>query len=350
MQQKTQRHAAPAQHRGGSEPETSWDDLRLFLACANHGSFRKAADAVGVTNTTVMRVLDRLETQLGFKLFIRHQSGLHLTEEANAMLDDVTQMERNSFSVFRRAARTAVTLSGIVRVAVTEGVGTYWVMPKLVEFQNTYRLLTIDLRCAMEQADVSRLEADMAIQFDKPSNPDLIVTRLGRLHVYPFVSEGYARTYGLPTSVADVRHHRIVQQVAPQLDETAYARALGVDSVAGIVGIRTNSSSATLYAVERGAGIGMLPTCSIALGAPLVPIDLGIKHALDLWLTYHADLKTSKKHMVVVDWLKRIFDDAAYPCFGDDFIHPNELVALMSDSIPTMGLRGYAATIPFNKD
>jgi DNA-binding transcriptional LysR family regulator len=347
MQQKTQRPAAVMQRKGGSEPSASWDDLRMFLVCAHHGSFRKAAEALGITNTTAMRILDRLEIQLGFKLFIRHQSGLQLTDEAQAILDDVQQMERNSFSVFRRAARTTADLTGVVRVAVTEGVGTYWVMPKLIEFQSTYRLLTVDLRCAMEQADVSRLEADIAIQFERPSNPDLIVMRLGRLHVYPFVSESYARTYGLPISVMEVRQHRIVQQVAPQLDETAYARALGVDSVAGIVGIRTNSSTATLYAVERGAGIGMLPTCSIALGAPLVAVDVGIKHALDLWLTYHADLKTSEKHMVVIEWLRRIFDHATYPCFGDEFIHPVELVSLMADSVPTMGLRGYAATIPF---
>jgi DNA-binding transcriptional LysR family regulator len=346
MQQKTQRAAALVQH--AADPlEASWEDLRAFLACANSGSFRKAAEVMGVTNTTVMRGLDRLETQLGFKLFIRHQAGLQPTEEARAILEDVRQMERLSFNVFRHAAHTSANPTGVVRVAVTEGVGTYWVMPKLIEFQGTYRLLTIDLRCAMEQADVARLEADIAIQFDKPERPDLIVTRLGRLHIYPFVSEEYARTCGVPRSIPEVQQHRLVQQVAPQLDETAYTRALGVSSVAGIVGIRTNSSTATLYAVERGAGIGMLPTCSIALGAPLVPVDVGIRHYLDLWLTYHPDLKTSEKHMVVVDWLRRVFDSRNYPCFRDDFIHPNDLVKLMRGAVPAMGLRGFAAPSPF---
>jgi len=346
MQQKTQRPAAPMQHV--TDPaETSWEDLRIFLVCADCGSFRKAAEVLGVTNTTVMRVLDRLELQFGFKLFVRHQSGLQPTDEGRSILGDVRQMERLSFNVFRRAAQTAVNPTGVVRIAVTEGVGTYWVMPKLIEFQGTYRLLTIDLRCAMEQADVARLEADIAIQFDKPERPDLIVTRLGRLHIYPFVSEEYARTCGLPKSIADVLKHRIVQQVAPQLDENAYARALGVASIAGIVGIRTNSSTATLYAVEKGAGIGFLPTCSIALGAPLVPVDAGLRYHRDMWLTYHPDLKTSEKHMVVVDWLRRVFDSRAYPCFQDDFIHPNELVKLMAGAVPAMGLRGFAAPSPF---
>ena len=41
----------------------------------------------------------------------------------------------------------------------------------------------------MEHADVTRLEADIAIQFEKPTDDDLIVTRLSRLHVYPFASQ-----------------------------------------------------------------------------------------------------------------------------------------------------------------
>jgi DNA-binding transcriptional LysR family regulator len=349
MSQKLQRHGASVQH-GTDLPETSWEDLRVFLVCANSGSFRKAAETLGVTNTTVMRGVDRLEHELGFKLFVRHQAGLQLTEEARGIMEDVRQMERLSFNVFRRAAHNAVNPSGVVRIAVTEGVGTYWVMPKLIEFQRTYPLLTIDLRCAMEAADVARLEADIAIQFDKPERPDLIMTRLGRLHVYPFVSEDYARVHGLPHSIADALKHRFVQQVAPQLDESAYARALGVESIAGIVGIRTNSSTATLYAVEKGAGIGFLPTCSIALGAPLVPVDAGLRHHLDLWLTYHPDFKSSEKHMVVVEWLRRVFDGRSYACFRDEFIHPNELVTLMADAVPAMGLRGFAAPAPFLRE
>jgi DNA-binding transcriptional LysR family regulator len=344
MPQKTQRPVASTQH---DTAEACWDDLRTFLACAGHLSFRKAADALDLTSTTTMRRIDRLESRLGFSLFVRHQAGLQMTDAAREILVKVREMERNSFDVFRRATQASPDLAGVVRVAVTEGVGTYWVMPKLIEFQSTYRRLTIDLRCAMEQADVARLEADMAIQFEKPSNPDLIVTRLGRLHVYPFVSREYARLYGVPSSLADLRHHRIVQQITPQIDENAYARAMGVDSVAGIVGIRTNSSSATLYAVERSAGVGMLPTCSIALGAPLVAVDVGFRNHFDLWLTYHPDLKRSEKHTVVVEWLKRIFSPSTYACFKDEFIHPNELVKQMAVAAETMGLRGYVATLPF---
>src|SRR5205085_5505299 len=166
---------------------------------------------LGLTGTTLMRKIDRLEQELGFKLFLRDQSGLSLSDEGRALLFDVEQMERLSFNIFRKASLSTDT-HGSVRVAVTEGPGNFWVLPRLIDFQKTYRKIVVDLRCAMEQADVSRLEADISIQFERPTNPDLIVARIGRLHIYPFVSEDYRKLYGVPTTLAELRDHRIVKQ------------------------------------------------------------------------------------------------------------------------------------------
>lgn len=346
MQQKEQRGAAEVQ-QAVEAAGISWDDLRIFLACADQLSFRKASETLGITGTTAMRRIDRLEAQLGFAVFVRLQSGLQLTAEGDQILRSARSMEQISFDIFRHAERATSELSGVVRVAVTEGVGTFWIMPKLLDFQSANKKLTVDLRCAMDAVDVGRLEADIAIHFEKPKNLDLIVTRIGRLHTYPFVSRDYAQVYGVPSTISELEKHRIVLQITPQVDEAAYAKVIGVKSVAGIVGIRTNSSTGALYAVERGAGIGMLPSCSVALGAPLVPVDIGYKNSFDLWLTYHPDFGRSERHMLVVDWLRRIFDPRVYPCFADEFIHPNELVAKMKSALPTVGLRGFAATAPF---
>jgi DNA-binding transcriptional LysR family regulator len=233
-----------------------------------------------------------------------------------------------------------------VRVAVTEGPGNFWILPRLIDFQKTYRKITVDLRCAMEQADVARLESDIAIQLEPPTNPDLIVAKLGRLHIYPFVSRDYADLYGVPATLAELPNHRIIKQSAPQVDDGAYARVLGLKSLEGIVGIKTNSSVGALYAVERGAGIGFLPTVSIALGAPLVAVDLGVSHHADLWLTYHKEFRASERHKIVVDWLKKIFDPKTHPCFRDEFIHPNALVPMMTAAREGFGLTGYVAATP----
>ena len=156
----------------------------------------------------------------------------------------------------------------------------------------------------------------------------------------------FASLYGIPRNLTELASHRIVKQSAPQVDDGAYARVLGLKSLEGIVGIKTNSSVGALYAVERGAGIGFLPTASIALGAPLVPIDLGVSHHADLWLTYHREFRSSERHKIVVEWLKKIFDPKVYPCFRDEFIHPNALVPMMTAARQDFGLNGYVAAAP----
>jgi DNA-binding transcriptional LysR family regulator len=344
MQQLLHRGAAITQHGLDNITDASWDDLRSFLVCAKYKSFRNAAEALGVTSTTLMRRIDRLEEQIGCKLFLRDQSGLTLSDEGSAMIGDVAEMERHAFSFFRRASQSNDT-AGTVRVAVTEGPGNFWILPRLIDFQKTYRKIVVDLRCAMEQADVARLEADIAIQLERPTNPDLIVTKLGRLHIYAFVSEEYCKLHGSP-SLQEIRKHRLVIQHAPQVDDSAYARVLGLSSLEGIVGIKTNSSIGVLYAVERGAGMGFLPTSSVAMGAALVAIDLGVHHHADLWLTYHKEFRNSDRHKIVIDWLKKIFDPKTYPCFRDEFIHPNDLVPLMAASKANFGIEGYVAAQP----
>ena len=204
MQQLLHRGAALTQHRSEDALDASWDDLKSFLACARQKSFRNAADLLGVTSTTLMRRIDRLEERIGCRLFLRDQSGLTISEEGLAMIADLTEMERHAFNIFRRASQVSGTSAGTVRVAVTEGPGNFWILPRLIDFQKTYRKITVDLRCAMEQADVGRLETDIAIQLEPPTNPDLIVTKLGRLHIYTYCSAAYRDAYGVQIGRAHV--------------------------------------------------------------------------------------------------------------------------------------------------
>jgi DNA-binding transcriptional LysR family regulator len=121
--------------------------------------------------------------------------------------------------------------------------------------------------------------------------------------------------------------HRLIDQTAPQLDEGAWPRLLGLDNVEGIVALRTNTSTSHFYAVEQGLGIGGLPTYALPLGAEVLPVDIGIKHELDIWLTYHEDVRNVKRIALFIDWVRSLFDAKKYPWFRDEFIHPNDLRA-----------------------
>lgn len=303
----------------------SWDDMRVFVVVARTLNFRKAATALRTHAATVIRRIERLESIFEFRLFNRLLDGLALTEKGQGVYRAAQEMERASHSL-RAHLDQDLNLRGIVRCAITEGLGTAWILPRLAQFSRTHPATIVHLRCAMETSDVMRMETDVAIQLEKPRRPGAKSVRLGRMHIYPFASRDYIDTYGLPTSIDEVGHHRIIHQQAPQVDENATQRALNLTSIEGIVALRTNTSTAHGRAVELGMGIGGLPTYIMALGSDLIPIDVGVKHQVDIWMTYHPDARGVARVSFFMDWLKTLFDPKSNPWFADEFIHPNELV------------------------
>src|SRR5262249_3138999 len=132
------------------------------------------------------------------------------------ILTAALKMEEAAFSLVRARDQTVPEISGTVRVAVTEAVGTFWLGPRLIDFQRAYPKLTMDMKCEMPLADVLRLEADLSVQLTRPTNPDIKVVKLGRIHSMPAASQSYLAIYGMPKSMDDLRNHRLALQFADQ--------------------------------------------------------------------------------------------------------------------------------------
>lgn len=326
MNKISQRPVANLEHPIGPAviDRISWDDLKLFILVGRTLSFRRAATSARTSSSTIVRRIERLEVDLGLRLFDRLPDGVALTAEGQSIFSVAHDMERASHSL-RAYLDQDVTTRGVVRCAITEGLGTFWVLPHLADFNRANPFTIVDLRCSMKSTDVLRMEADLAIQLVRPNRPDLKVVRLGRLHIYPFASKQYVKMYGLPSSIEDMKKHRLIDQTSPQLDEGAWPRLLNLKNVEGIVALRTNASTAHFYAVERGIEIGGLPTYASSLGAEVIPVDIGVKHQVDIWLTYHPDARSVKRIALFIDWVRSLFDPKRFPWFRDEFIHPNEL-------------------------
>jgi DNA-binding transcriptional LysR family regulator len=307
----------------------SWDDLRIFVVVARTLNFRKAATALRTTTSTVLRRMERLEETLRFRLFDRLPDGVGLTIDGRSVYATAQQMERASHTL-RAHLDQDLTTRGTVRCSITEGLGTLWVLPHLVQYNRAHPSTVVDLRCSMEVADVLRMEADVAVQLTRPARAQAKAARLGRMHIYPFAARSYADIYGLPTKLEEVARHRFIDQRAPQIDEDLAPRILNMPSIEGIVALRTNSSTAHFHAIELGLGIGALPTYAIAFAPELIPVDFGVRHHVDIWITYHPDARSVRRVSSFIDWLRTLFDSNRYPWFSDKFIHPRELAKLQA--------------------
>jgi DNA-binding transcriptional LysR family regulator len=304
-----------------------WEAVRVSLEVVRKGSFRAAAEHLRMSVNAVRRRVEELEQALGVMLLTRHVDGVRITAEGEKVFAAASQMESASFGLLQaRDQSDASNVSGEVRLAVTEGLGTFWIAPRLVEFQRANPNLFIDVHCAMKSADVLRLEADVAIQITRPTALDLRIIKLGRLHFFPFAAVNYLETFGCPKTIRDLIHHRLLVQSDDNIQwRELYDRLFPGISPTSLVALRTNVSSAHYWSIAKGAGLGLLPTYSQWIGAEIVPIDLGIHETVDIWLTYHPDAKRIPRVSRLIDWAIQAFSPQKYPWFRDEFIHPSEL-------------------------
>ncbi|ULJ76706.1 LysR family transcriptional regulator [Rhizobium gallicum] len=68
--------------------------LRYFVAASEHGSFRKAAVALGVQESTISRRIRDLEGSLGSALFHRYSGGVRLTVAGQRLLSKARKVLR----------------------------------------------------------------------------------------------------------------------------------------------------------------------------------------------------------------------------------------------------------------
>jgi len=303
-----------------------WNSIRVFLAVARLHSFRKASEELGMSVNTARRTISRLEDQLGYPLLFRESEGVRLTDEGRRVVLAARDVENSVSDMWRVAAMAEREASGPIRLAITEGLGSFWLTPRIVDYMNeTGAQNRIELQCAMRSVDVLRMEADISVQLEMPNRPELKVKRLGYLHLVPFASTGYLEKFGRPKSVADMVNHRVVEQQTDQLRGYELDKIFGPKIADRMVRMKTNFSSAHYWAVAKGAGIGLMPNYARAIGGDVEHIDLGFDFRVEIWLATHPEVAKSARHRSFIDFLTDSFDDRKFPWFGPDTMSPEQI-------------------------
>ena len=331
MQAAEKRGVLYGEHAFRAAPRSlpDWEAVRISLEVVRKGSFRAAAEHLGISVNVLRRRVDELEHALGIILLTRHVDGIRVTAEGEKVFAAAAKMESASYELLQVREQTNAGITGEVRLAVTEGLGTFWIAPRLVEFQRANPNLLVDVNCAMKSADVLRLEADVAIQITRPTSLDLRMVKLGRLHFRFFAAPNYLETFGEPKTIEELIHHRLIIQSDDNVQWREFWDRLfpGIPP-SNLLSLRTNVSSANYWSIVMGAGIGILPTYAQWVGSSLVPLEIDIPETVDIWLTFHPDARRIARVSRLIDWTIQAFSPDKFPWFRDEFIHPNHLMGV----------------------
>ena len=187
-----------------------WADIKLFLAIHDCGSLVAASEALGLTQPTVGRRLAAMEERLGTPLFVRAGRRMQLTEAGAGILEGARRMEREMLAIERSLDVHSTALCGEVTISATEGTGTDWLSPVLLDFHRQYPDIVIKMHIDGRPVDLLHREADLALRLGRPTQPALIARHLANLGFGLYASPEYLRRAGTPESVGELGAHDMV--------------------------------------------------------------------------------------------------------------------------------------------
>jgi DNA-binding transcriptional LysR family regulator len=276
-----------------------WDDARVFLAVARHGSLRSAGRALGLSQPTIGRRLAAFEAAFGGPaLFDRLPEGLRLNAAGDALLPAAEQLESAALSLERRRAAASPALSGTVRVSVGE-----WAARFLAGHLGGTAAtplpsgITLELVESRETANLARREADLAVRHHPPESGNLYITKLGAFAAAVYRRAG-AESKAWVTYTDEQAHYPTARWLQQRLRETG-----------GSVALRASTMPMQLAAIHGGAGQGILP-CFVGDDDPLLervtpPVP---EIAAEYWVIVHRDLRRAACVRAVIDWVQALFD------------------------------------------
>lgn len=177
--------------------DVSWDDVRLFLAIADHGSLTEASRHLRLGQPTVSRRLATLEEQLGYPLFERSVEGTSLTSRGERWLDPARRMAEWAGELSSAAERSDAAPAGVVRITAAPGVAFDFVAPFARRVREKYPKLQLQVLARVEYVDLARREADIALRARPPTSRDLSLVHTFKHLNDAFVSRAYAEERGL---------------------------------------------------------------------------------------------------------------------------------------------------------
>ena len=247
-------------------PNLDMDVLRTFIAIADTGSFTRAADEVGRTQSAVSMQVKRLEELTGRSLFERDGRLSRLTADGQRMLEyarRIIRLNNEALALFRKPE-----IAGLVRFGTPEDYADRFLPEILAGFAQSHPLVQVEVDCAYSSVLAERTrrgELDLSlITHSRDANSDMVIRSEKLVWV---------------TSTRHAVHDRDVLPVALSQSGCPW-RPIVLAAVERLgrayrIAYSTANSGAIGAAVTSGLAIGAMPEICLRPGMRLLTAEEG---------------------------------------------------------------------------
>jgi DNA-binding transcriptional LysR family regulator len=281
-----------------------WSDLRFVLAVAREGSALRAAQTLGVNQTTVMRRVTQLEAALGADLFERKQSGYHPTPLGERIAAVAARIEDEVNTLESEIGAEQRALSGAVRLTTSEALASQLVAPVLSDFRRDHPGVLVEIISDDRRFDLARGHADVALRTgSRPEGAGIVARRLPDVSWSVYCGTSYAAEHGAPGTIEQLDGHSILGMDGALAQRPAPQFLFRVAPNSNVTA-RSNSLANLVSALKAGLGIAMLP-CLVGDAEPGLVRCLPPIAGLDseMWLIVREDVKSAPHVRAFADFL-----------------------------------------------
>lgn len=186
------------------------NDMMVFLAVIETGSFTLAAERLGIPKANVSRKVSRLETRLNVTLLERSTRSQHLTEAGSRYLLHCKRIHEELDLATTSVSQILQSYQGDLKIGASVASGQQILRPALAEFMHQYPDLKVQLKLVNRRVDFIEEGYDVVIRIGQLDDSLLVAKKLGTVTRKLFASPEYLAKNGKPLTVAQLSDHQLL--------------------------------------------------------------------------------------------------------------------------------------------
>ncbi|MGN7740357.1 LysR family transcriptional regulator [Pseudomonas sp. 22526] len=200
------------------------NDMALFVEVVKARSFRRAAEAMGMPNSTLSRRISGLEKAIGLRLLHRTTRKIELTEAGQLYFDRCKRIVEEARLAHEQLGEMLARPSGLLRASLPVDFATIYLAPLIAEFAARYPGISFDFDLTPRQVDLISEPVDLVIRMGEPPSSNLIARKLASLPRYLYASPAYLERFGEPAHPRELAGHECLRLRSPKTDNWTLSR------------------------------------------------------------------------------------------------------------------------------
>lgn len=245
------------------------NEIQIFAAIVERGSFIAASNVLQIPKTTVSRKVEELEARLGVRLLHRTTRKMSLTEAGQAYYEHCERIIAEIEEAERAVGQLAAAPRGTLRVSSSFSIGARFLGHLLPEFLKRFPEVRVNLVLSNANEDLVEGNYDLAIRVGRLADSSHASRLLGNFRSRLVASSAYIAEKGLPRTPEDLAAHRTLAltprdehagRYAWTLEEISSGRKKPQSVTAAVQPVMIcNDPEPILQSVIGSEGIGFIP-------------------------------------------------------------------------------------------